>query len=183
MSRMLLLLLVAFSLWSADRKPAQPQDMARIVQNGPSDTEPNLMAFTLSSVEGDKLSLAALKGKALVLDFWATWCLPCREQHVLLQKVKQSFQAREDVVFLSISTDEQKQRVKPFLVREGWQDKVYFEGGLSEAYRVTSLPASIVIDRDGHVSSRMTGLVPGEFVEAISRRIRDVLEPLKTTAP
>lgn len=75
------------------------------------------------------MNLSALKGEVVVLDFWATWCESCREQYVLLQKVKQRFRHREDLVFLSLATDEQKQAVKPFLVSEERLGKVYFEGG------------------------------------------------------
>ena len=56
------------------------------------------MEFTLSGPDGRKLSMATLKGKVVVFDFWATWCAPCRAQHPLYDPVKQRYQANPDVV-------------------------------------------------------------------------------------
>jgi thiol-disulfide isomerase/thioredoxin len=164
-------LLLLAPLQAADHEPARPADMVRIVGSAPPAAKPDLMSFTLSGVDGDRLRLATLQGKVLVLDFWATWCEPCREQHLLLEKVKQRFRNRDDVMFLSISTDEQKLAVKPFLAREEWHDKVYFESGLSQTLRVTSLPASLVIDRSGHIANRVDGFARNVFVETLNRWI------------
>jgi thiol-disulfide isomerase/thioredoxin len=171
MKQGLIALLLLAPLPAADHKPATPADMVRIVGSAPAKAGPDLMSFTLSGVDGDRLSLAALQGKVLVLDFWATWCEPCREQHVLLDNVKQRFRNRGDVVFVSISTDQQKKAVKPFLVNEEWSDKAYFESGLSQALQITSLPASVVVDRSGHIAHRMDGFARSVFVETLDRWI------------
>jgi len=93
------------------------------------------MEFTLTGLDGQKLSMASLKGKVVVFDFWATWCEPCRGQHPLYEQVKQRFQDNSDVVFLSIDTDEDREPVRRFLEEEKWSDTVYFEDGLSRALR------------------------------------------------
>ena len=91
------------------------------------------MQFTLSGLDGAKLSMATLKGKVVVFDFWATWCVPCRAQHPLYEQVKKRFAGNPDVVFLSIDTDEDRALVRPFLDEVKWKDRVYFEDGLSRA--------------------------------------------------
>ncbi len=131
--------------------------------------------FTLSSVDGEKLPLASLKGKVIVLDFWATWCGPCRIQHPLYEEVKKKFKDRDDVVFLAIDTDEDRSIVKPFLEQSQWHQKVYFEDGLSVLLQVSSIPTTIIINKQGEVSSRMNGFLPDRFVEMLSDRIRDAL--------
>jgi thiol-disulfide isomerase/thioredoxin len=133
------------------------------------------MDFTLAGVGGDKLSLATLKGKVVVLDFWATWCVPCRQEHPLLEQVRAKFAGNGDVVFLSIDTDEDRSAVPKFLQAAGWSDRVYFEDGLSRALNVMSIPSTIVVGRDGNVFSRMTGFVAGQFVDTLSARITDAL--------
>ena len=77
--------------------------------------------------------MATLKGKIVVFDFWATWCVPCRAQHPLYEQVKKRFAGNPDVVFLSIDTDEDRALVQPFLDEVKWKDAVYFEDGLSRA--------------------------------------------------
>jgi thiol-disulfide isomerase/thioredoxin len=132
--------------------------------------------FTLSGVLGDKLALASLKGKVIVLDFWATWCGPCRLQHPLYEEVKKRFKERDDVVFLAIDTDEEHALVKPFLEQNKWNPKVYFEDGLGSMLQVTSIPTTVILNKQGAVSSRMNGFLPDRFVDMLSDRIKEALD-------
>jgi thiol-disulfide isomerase/thioredoxin len=142
------------------------------------------MQFTVSGVEGDKLQLASLRGKVIIMDFWATWCGPCRIQHPLYEQVKSKFKNRNDVVFLAIDTDENHSLVKPFLEQNNWNRKVYFEDGLSQLLQVSSIPTTVIFNKKGEVAARMNGFLPDRFVEMLTARIQEALnEPLpKTTA-
>jgi thiol-disulfide isomerase/thioredoxin len=133
------------------------------------------MEFTLTGLDGRKLSMASLKGKVVVFDFWATWCEPCRGQHPLYEQVKQRFKDNAGVVFLSIDTDEDREPVRRFLEEEKWSDQVYFEDGLTRALRITYIPATIIIEKRGQVFSRMNGYAPERFVDLLTGRIRDAL--------
>ena len=147
----------------------------RLRENDPNAKLTDPMEFTLSGPDGQKLSMAGLKGKVVVFDFWATWCVPCRTQHPLYEQVKQRFGERSDVVFLSVDTDEDRDLVKPFLEEVKWRDPIYFEDGLSRALAIMSIPTTIVIDKEGRVFSRMNGYVPERFVEMLGERIVDAL--------
>lgn len=143
--------------------------------------DPNAFAaavdeFTLSALEGPPLKLASLKGKVAVLDFWATWCGPCRAQHPLYEEVKRRFAGRGDVVFVAVNTDEEREAVEPFLERNGWSRKVYFEDGLGAHLRVSSIPSTVILGRSGRVFSRMNGFIPDRFVDMLTERIRQALE-------
>ena len=133
------------------------------------------MEFTLPGLDGAPLKLADLKGKVVVMDFWATWCGPCRTQHPLYEQVKQRFASRKDVVFLAISTDDDPGLVKPFLEANRWSKTVYFEGGLAGFLRVTSIPTTVIVNREGKVVSRMNGFLPERFVDMLTERIREAL--------
>ena len=154
---------------------AQARQM-RLRAGEPNAGISNPMQFTLGDLEGGKLNLAGLKGKVVVLDFWATWCVPCREEHPLLEQVRARFAKDPDVVFLSIDTDENRGPVKPFVEKAGWSRPVYYEDGLSRALAVMSLPTTIVFGRDGQVFSRLTGFVAGQFVDTLGQRITDALQ-------
>jgi thiol-disulfide isomerase/thioredoxin len=143
--------------------------------------DPNLditdpMQFTLSAVNGEKLKLASLAGKVIVMDFWATWCGPCRAQHPLYEELKKKFAAQSDVVFLSINTDEDRTAVKPFVDEQKWNQQVYFEDGLSVNLRVSAIPTTIIFGRNGEIASRMNGFDPGTFVDTVSGRISAALK-------
>jgi thiol-disulfide isomerase/thioredoxin len=134
------------------------------------------MDFTLTALEGKPLKLASLRGKVVVMDFWATWCGPCRVQHPLYEQVKQKFGDRPDIVFLAVNTDEDPSVVRPFLESNRWAAKtVYFEDGLSELLRVSSIPTTIVIGKDGQIFSRMNGFVPETFVDQLTGTLREAL--------
>ncbi len=133
------------------------------------------MQFTLSALDGSPLSMASLKGKVIVMDFWATWCGPCRTQHPIYEKVKERFRERPDVVFLAIDTDEDRSAVDGFLRAQGWSRNVYFEDGLAAVLKVSSLPTTIIIDKQGKVSERMTGFLPDRFGDQLSNSIQTLL--------
>ncbi len=153
---------------------ARRREMRQLDPN--ADTR-NPMQFTLTGVAGDKLALATLKGKVVVMDFWATWCGPCRIQHPLYEEVKEKFKGRDDVVFLAIATDEDRSLVKPFLENIGWSQKVYFEDSLAVLLKVDSIPTTVIFNKGGEVASRMNGFVPERFVDLLTGRIREALGP------
>jgi thiol-disulfide isomerase/thioredoxin len=133
------------------------------------------MGFTVSGLEGEKLKLSSLLGKVIVLDFWATWCGPCRGQHPLYEEVKARFKDSDDVVFLSIDTDEDHSLVKPFVESQKWTQKVYFDDGLQSLLQVSSIPTTIIFGKKGDVVSRMIGYLPERFVDMLSDRIDEAL--------
>jgi len=139
--------------------------------------------FTLSGVDGDKLPLASLLGKVVVIDFWATWCAPCREQHPLYEAVKARFKDSADVVFLAVDADEDHSVVKPFLTQVKWTQKVYFEDGLQSLLQVSSIPTTIILDKKGELFSRMIGYLPDRFVDMLTDRVNDALGRPRSAAP
>ncbi len=131
--------------------------------------------FVLSGLDGQSLKLSSLRGKVVVADFWATWCQPCRVQQPLYEEVIGKYKLRGDVVFLNINTDQDRGAVQPFLDRFGWQKPVYFEDGLQRVLNVSSIPTTIVFNRQGEVASRITGFIPHRFVDMLTERIELIL--------
>lgn len=153
---------------SAARRALQKNRDPNSVASGPMD-------FTLSAVEGKPLNLATLRGKVVILDFWATWCGPCRIQHPLYDKVRERFRDRDDVVFVNISTDEDPTLVAPFLEQNNWSKNVYFEDGLGTFLRVSQIPTTVILDKKGQMFTRMSGFVPERFVDQLTDRIKEAL--------
>ncbi len=80
------------------------------------------------------------------------------------------------MVFLSINTDEDRSLVEPFLEDANWSKDVYFEDGLSAALRVSSIPTTIILGKQGQIFSRMNGYIPERFVDMLSERIQEALK-------
>lgn len=142
----------------------------------PNGAAKSVAEFTITDLDGKKLQMASLQGKVLVLDFWATWCVPCREQHPIYDEVMQRYAKQNDVVFLPLSTDDDHSVVKPFLDSQMWDEKgVYFDDGLQRVLGVSQIPTTIILDKKGMVSSRMNGFAPDRFKQDLIDRIDDAL--------
>ena len=150
--------------------------LARLREFDPNTGVSNPTEYTLSAVKGNPVKISSLRGKVIVMDFWATWCGPCRIQHPLYEEVKAKFADRDDVVFLNIATDEDPSVVQPFLESNQWNTKtVYFEDGLSSLLRVSSIPTTVIYDKQGQIYSRMNGFLPETFVKQLTARITEAL--------
>ena len=109
------------------------------------------------------------------MDFWATWCAPCRIQHPLFEQVKAKFKDDSRLAFLEVDSSESKDVIEPFLKQEKWSDSVYMDDGLGQALKIDSFPTTILLDSKGDVYSKMIGFRPENFIDLLSARIRDAL--------
>jgi thiol-disulfide isomerase/thioredoxin len=160
--------------WDRTRELLEARNK-RLREFDPNMSASSPLEFTLSKLEGGRLPMNSMKGKVVVLDFWATWCGPCRIQHPLYEQVKSRFKNNPDVVFLAVNTDEDRSLVKPFLERQKWSKDVLYDDGLGGFFRVSSIPTTIVLDRGGEVKSRMPGFIADRFVDMLSERIKSAL--------
>jgi thiol-disulfide isomerase/thioredoxin len=152
----------------------QQERLAAMKKKDPNAGASDVFDFTLLAADkGDSIPLASLKGKTVVLDFWATWCAPCKIQHPMIEKIRSRYEKSSGVVFLSVDSDEDHSAVAPFVADMHWSGRIFFESGLSHLLNVSSLPTVIVLGKDGKISSRMAGFIPERFEEMLSQRIEE----------
>lgn len=116
-------------------------------------------AFSVTGLDGRPVTRESLRGRVVLLDFWATWCAPCRKSMPELQALHDRYRARGFTV-LGVSIDEGgPAKVKKF-VRGKYTYPIAMDSETApawEAYRVKAVPAAFLIDRDGRIVAQWTG--------------------------
>jgi len=131
-------------------------------------------AFSMTTLQGEQVSSASLRGKVVVVDFWATWCGPCVEAMPVMVSLSQAF-AQEDVQFVALSLDDSERAV-----RSWWKDDdapMYVgmaEGGVADAFGVHGIPATFLLDREGRVSGFHAGF-DAMLLETLTEELIDLL--------
>lgn len=119
--------------------------------------------FSLPSLTGDTVSLAALRGKVVVIDFWATWCTPCIASFPAMQQVQNAYHNRSDVQFFFINSwersQEKRQHVADFIAKKGYHFNVLMDedNRVISAYQVSSIPTKFIIDKQGRIRFKSIG--------------------------
>jgi thiol-disulfide isomerase/thioredoxin len=119
--------------------------------------------FTLADLDGQKVSLDSLKGKTVVIDFWATWCGPCKESFPAMQKIADRYKNDKNVVLLFVDTweneDDKKQNAEDFIKKSPYTFHVLLDNDnkVVAAYDVDGIPTKFVIDPKGVLRFKAVG--------------------------
>jgi cytochrome c biogenesis protein CcmG/thiol:disulfide interchange protein DsbE len=140
--------------------------------------------FSLKDLGGNTVSLKDLKGKVIVLDFWSTWCVPCKKSFPAMQLAVNSYKNDPSVKFLFIHTWETTKTpiedVKKYIAQSGFNFQVLMDlkdgsgrNAAVEDYGVSAIPAKFVIDKTGNIVFKLTGFTgtDADALKEISERI------------
>ncbi len=130
----------------------------------------------LADLDGQPRSLDQYRGRVVILNFWATWCVPCREEMPLLQELAARYEA-QGLTVVGASADDESTRanIRPFIASHGITFPIWTGATTADMMRLDlgeSLPATAVIDRDGRIVGRLFGKVERRDLE---HRIRHAL--------
>lgn len=160
--------------------------LEKIMQKTPA---PN---FTLMDNKGKRVSLSAYKGKIVVLDFWATWCVPCLEAFPGMNKLAKKYEDDKDVVFLFINTSETftkdlTKNINSYLKKQGYNFHVLIDekqviDGVNTyiaktLYNASAIPLKVVIDKMGNIRFRSTGYLGSD--EKVVEELSNFIEAVK----
>jgi peroxiredoxin/Tfp pilus assembly protein PilF len=136
--------------------------------------------FQFTSLQGQQISLHSLAGKVVVIDFWATWCPPCRESVPELKDLTTKY-SRDRLVLISVSVDEDEKAWREFVAQKGmdWPQFRDSDHQIINAFSVYDFPTYLVIDREGIIRQRIVGLNPQQSVVSRLKSTLNAMPDLK----
>ncbi|UII25398.1 TlpA family protein disulfide reductase [Fulvivirga maritima] len=175
-----------FSGYLAAAKAGEQMDAKREEVLSAIMDEP-IADFNLTNLNGDQVKMSDQKGKVIILDFWATWCAPCKKAMPGMQMALDKYKSDENVVFYFIDTQEfssdYKERVRDFIEEKGYDFNVLFDveneethkkdkvfSTYAKAFNFSGIPQKLIIDQNGNLRWRSTGYSgsPSELADEIS---------------
>jgi len=165
-------LLLTVSLFGCSKKSSKADSdtntgnntqVSNVETSSASSSDQNAPDFSLIDTKGKKISLSDFKGKVVILDFWATWCPPCRRGIPDLISIKKQYKNKIAIVGISLDTDS-KSEVVPFAKKYGINYHiVYGTNKVVHDYgNIEAIPTSFIINQKGEIVNRHVGLTPKE---------------------
>lgn len=152
----------------------QPQRKGRRIAKRQHDAgqgrRPGPGDFTVALFDGSQLKLSELRGKVVLLNFWATWCPPCRQELTRVQKDLIDRFAGRDFLFLPVSRGEKRSDVAAFREKTEYDFPMGLDSTrtIYDRYATNFIPRNFLIDRDGTVVAATIGYSPEEFDKLIA---------------
>lgn len=158
-----------------------PSAVGAPLSSAPSPREGFLAPdFTLDTLDGNQVTLSELRGRIVVINFWATWCLPCREETPALEKAYKQYKDSDAVILgVNLTNQDLVRDVESFVQEFGLTYPILLdrEGSVGYLYQVNGLPTTFFLNREGVIR---TVLVGGPMSETF---IRSKIEALIKEAP
>jgi len=149
-----------------------------VLDSAPEESEPKVALgsyapdFALSNLQGESVTLSEYRGQTVLLNFWASWCAPCREEIPLLEATYETY-GQSGLVVLSVNMGEDERRVGAFVEDLDISFPVFVDEDtvIGAQYRVRGAPTTYFIDGDGIIRQRYVGaLSAGALVDIMSGR-------------
>ena len=160
----LVMLGAIMALTACSKKEAANQQQGPLQENSP------VPAITVNSLNGKPLNLSDLKGKVVVLNFWATWCPPCREEIPSMMKLN-SAMAGNAFQMVAVSIDEGGlPAIESFFKTSGFSLPAYTDpdNRAAKAYGITGVPETFIIDKNGILIKKVVGPMAWDSPDVLS---------------
>jgi thiol-disulfide isomerase/thioredoxin len=157
------------------------EEARKLIANPLRARAPFAPDFSFMTVQNQTVSNAALRGKVVLMDFWGTWCPPCRESVPALRELNKKY-AGKPFQLVSVSSDDDEDVWKTFIKSErmDWSQYIDLQGRVLHSFKVESFPTFVVLDKDGVIRFRQSGEGPtteADLEDAIGKYIKRESDP------
>lgn len=147
-------------------------------QQSSAQQEQVMMAtdFTLTSLTGEQVTLSELRGKIVILNLWATWCPPCREEMPHMQSFYEKHQEEVEILAVNLtSLDHGLEKVAQFATEYELTFPILLDqtGEVGELYEAFTIPTSYIIDKEGKIFQKIVGPMDEEFMEELVTALKE----------
>ena len=150
--------------------------LASPLATGAVATQASAPDFTLRTLNGPNLRLAEQRGRVVMVNFWATWCGPCRQEMPQLDRLYQKYKS-SGFVLLGVNVDDDTRNAAELATKLGLKFPVLLDTdkGVSKLYDLSTMPSTVLIDRDGKVRYVHRGYLSG-YEDTYDKQIRELLK-------
>ncbi len=146
------------------------------LQDRPSRVGSPAPNFELTTLDGKKVNMRELRGKPVLLDFWATWCGPCRQALPHTEELSKKY--KDDAHVLAVNLREDPETVRAFMNQNGYTFTVPMdtEGKVGQAFGVRGIPHFVIVDARGRIAFEQIGYGPGvadKLEDELQKAIRE----------
>lgn len=166
--------LVAWAVAVRDDGDAGPRPPGRVASAGVAEVGDDAPDFTLSTLDGGTVTLSELEGRPVVVNFWASWCHPCREEFPLIADALETY-ADEGLAVVGVTYRDIESDSRGFVEEMGaiWPQGVDEDNEVARAFGVRAIPQTFFIDRDGTIAARVFGFSSERALEEPLAKIVD----------
>lgn len=162
----LLLVLPSGRTWVQQRlmdfglfKPELSVEDQQKVATDTAETEEANVGVAFSDDSGKLVKISDLKGKVVFVNFWATWCPPCKAEMPSIQSLKDKFKDNDQVVFLLVEIEGAQEKAQAFMKEGGMDLPVYYPASeIPEDWLAAAIPTTVILDKTGHMVTRHEGM-------------------------
>lgn len=134
-------------------------------------------SFSVKDESGQSINVSELKGKVVFINFWASWCPPCRAEFPSIQKFYEKYDGNDELVFITINLDDEPQAGKHYLEKEKFTIPFLIpNGNIPNEYFSGSLPTTVILDKTGKIRMHHAGMADyskDSFYEEINQLLKD----------
>ena len=154
-------------VWASAQTGGRAGGMGVNTEFGVADVETEVAAdFSLVLQDGGQVNISALRGRVVLVDFWASWCAPCRQEAPVLEQTYREYAAR-DVEFIGVNIWDLPDNAAAYVEQFGisYPNGVDEDGAIAIDYGVKGIPEKFFIDRDGLVRQKFVGPIRPEVLK------------------